>query len=633
MMRWTSKEPPPERRVVVAASLLALAASLAMLALGPLNIGGSANAEGPLTVEVTNSGDSDSSVCPHATECTLRRAIELVNADASGHQYVITFAASAFPSGAPATVPVTGTPMPAIARDRVTVSGQNRGVLISGTLLGPGPGNNGLVVEGNDIIVSSVAIHDFSAACLVIAGARATAGGIGSGNAVGGCDVGIRVSGADATVTANSIGFRGVGTVSAPVSIGVLVSAPGTMIGGTGPGSGNRIGNAQVAVQVGTGEGSPFSGVTIAHNVVGKNVLELPAPVGKAVLLRQPSNGTVVQENLIANASKGIAVSGDVDGVSVTGNRFAENRFQSLTGLAIDLGDDGIRNANDPGDVDNGPNSMLNHPVIIRAVQAGVTGTAGVSCHGCLVNLYFAMHTPGSPNDYGTVPVPGGSTIADAQGNFAFPSPQVAAGQWLVAIVTDGQGNTSEFGPSTRVGTGVVQCPSEPLEPGWNHLAYFGPAITLGTAYPANGAQAGAVSAIYKLVSGTGLFQSWLGATTAGQTLFSLTPGDVYWFLADFAVEQPGGLTLTTPLPVVLKPGWNDFVYIGATADVRDALSSISGHYTEVYRFLNRGEDAGWQGWGNATTPDWARGFTEMTACATYQVFVLSEVTLTPLQP
>ena len=30
-------------------------------------------------------------------------------------------------------------------------------------------------------------------------------------------------------------------------------------------------------------------------------------------------------------------------------------------------------------------------------------------------------------------------------------------------------------------------------------------------------------------------------------------------------------------MPVQLKAGWNDFVYIGATADVRDALSSIAG--------------------------------------------------------
>jgi hypothetical protein len=171
------------------------------------------------------------------------------------------------------------------------------------------------------------------------------------------------------------------------------------------------------------------------------------------------------------------------------------------------------------------------------------------------------------------------------------------------------------------------------LGAGWNHSGFFGAIpLSLGAAYPAELGLPSRVTAIYRLEDGTAAFSRWL-SNGGPTTLPGLEPGGAYWFLSGSQLEVPGGFALSFPLPVQLKAGWNDFVYIGATADVRDALSSIAGKYREVYRFANDAGTARWAGWGAEDTPAWAREFTEMQACAAYQVFVTEDVTLTPLQP
>jgi hypothetical protein len=247
------------------------------------------------------------------------------------------------------------------------------------------------------------------------------------------------------------------------------------------------------------------------------------------------------------------------------------------------------------------------------------------------VELYIAVHTPGGGDDYGGEPVATGVATVDPQGNFAFESPPVTPGQWVAALVTDADSNTSEFGPSTRVGAGVVQCGNVTLQPGWNHVAFFGPnPLTLGAAFPPD---SGSVDAIYRLDDGAGTYSRWLAGTTTGRTLDGLVPGEVYWFHSETGVALQGGFSLTVPLPVPLKKGWNDFVYIGAPGDIADGFGSIAGKYTEAYRYEVSPSESRWRWSGRSDTPAWAREFTEVQACATYQVAVTEDVTLVPLQP
>jgi hypothetical protein len=225
--------------------------------------------------------------------------------------------------------------------------------------------------------------------------------------------------------------------------------------------------------------------------------------------------------------------------------------------------------------------------------------------------------------------VAGGTTTADSAGNFALDGPAVTPGQWVTALVTDAAGNTSEFGPSARVGTGLAQCGNITLEPGWNHAGFFGPdPLTLASVFP----QDGGVSAIYHLVDGTSDFEHWF-ANGGPRTLTTLQPGEAYWFFADHEVTLTAGFSLSVSLPVALVPGWNDFVYIGAADDVPDAFASIAGSYSDLSQWASGPGGAGWLAYGGPAIPAWARDFNAVQACGTYELYVDAPGTLEPLQP
>jgi hypothetical protein len=307
----------------------------------------------------------------------------------------------------------------------------------------------------------------------------------------------------------------------------------------------------------------------------------------------------------------------------------SNNVFRDISVLAIDLNDDGIHNPNHAGDTTAGANGLLNSPVISRALQAEVSG---VACAGCQVQLYLAQHHPGGATDYGSRPLTGGVTVAGATGTFTAAATGLSPGDWLVALATDATGNTSEFGSSVRVGAGSVQCGNIPLRAGWNLVGYFGAEpLPLGSEFPAEGSSVGAVRAIYQLDAASGTYSRWLAETGAGRTLASLTPGATYWMLADSTVALDGGFSLSAPVPVVLSPGWNAFVYIGATAPVADALQSIAGSYTGLVSWASEGQD--WRRFGSPDVPGWAQDFNGIQACTAYELFATEPAILTPLQP
>ncbi|GAB4328123.1 MAG: hypothetical protein Kow0010_11900 [Dehalococcoidia bacterium] len=593
-----------------------------------------ARAEG-VVITVTNPGNQgtgDGATCPHPADCTLRAAIETVNADLSNDPFSIDFHPDIFPFDDPVTIAVSGTPLPAITHANVVVDGVAAGVRLDGG----GAVQVGLTLSGTNGSVLGLAVHNFPGTCILVEGNGATIGGIageGFGNRLGGCASGIVINGAGATIQGNEIGFAADTGTAAPVTTGIVIVGAGAATIGD-PLDANRrnvIGNAATGIQLGSA--GPPTDVVIARNLIGKTPAGAAAPVTTSLWILPPTTGTAVLNNTFAHAIRGIVLAPDAGSATTTGNTFRSNIFEDLASLAIDLGDDGIRNPNDAGDTDTGPNLLRNHPLITRAVQSEITGTAGASCPGCTVELYIAAHLPGSPNDFGTVPVSGAITTANALGEFVFELPAVDPGDWVVALVTDQDGNTSEFGPSTRVGTGFVQCGAATLQPGWNHVAYFGlDALPLGPGFPPAGP--GTVTAVYQYRESDSDFLRWLRGLGAGQSLSMLDPGQEYWFLADAQVDLPGGLPpLTEPLQVTLSSGWNDFVYIGAGADIRDALASIAGRYTAVYRLVNDGGDTRWVPYLPGALPHWAQGLTDIEPCAVYQVFMTEPATLVPLQP
>jgi len=628
------------RHHVVSLSLIWF--SLTALTLGTALLAGApAAADGPATILVTTSADNTIGTCPDASACTLRAAIDAANGDTSGDPLIIAFNPDIFPAADPATITIATEPLPAIERDDVTIDASSAGVRLSAFGQSLDGTANGIVLAGTRDAVRGLTIDGFPASCILVEGANATVGGDASGrqgNRLGACASGVGVTGPLAIVSGNTIGFSAADNTAASVQTGILVTSGGddTTIGD--PGScgatcGNIVGNTPVALRVGTGAGAELTGVMITRNIMGHDPSGAAAPIEIGVNLQQPSSDTTVQSNGIFEANTGILVQPDVGGVSVAANRFQQNTFGAIAGLAIDLNGDGVTNPNGSAG-HGGANGLLDHPVITRAIQSLITGTVNPDCGSCSVQLYVAQHTPGSPRDYGTTPVPGGTTQADSTGHFSFPSAAVSQGEWLTALVTDGAGNTSEFGPSTRVGSGVAQCGNVTLTPGWNHVGFFGAnAVTLDSVFPESGPGSGTVSAIYHLDDGVGSFSAWFAGTTTGRTLSSLEPGEAYWFFANSPVTLNTGFSLSVPVPHTLKPGWNDIVYIGAEGDVRDALATVAGDYDGVFRWTNDGPGAHWDTYGDASTPSWARGFTNLQTCTAYDIYATADGTIVPLQP
>lgn len=628
-----------QERPAVIASVAALLLLLLALPAADIPPGARAQPVGdPVVIVVAIPGDGVAgATCPGET-CTLRAALAAANANESRARIVILFDGEFFPVANPATIALVA-PLPPVTRDFVTVNAGNRGVRIDGSALA-GDAVDGLVFDADGAIVHGLTVTNFSGACIAVNGPNAGIGGDPSllqGNRVHHCGTGILVRGSGARLSGNIVGALGPEAGLTAGGIGILVNGGGTVVGlGRDEpfGYANRIGNVSVGVQVGDGAGAPFSATRIAGNVFGRTEAGTSAPLGTAVFIRQPSNGTAVESNVIrAATTAGIRVADTAGGVDTTGNTFSANRFLDLApgALAIDLRGDGQRNPNDTGDADGGPNLGLNHPLILRATTARIQGNAGNQCDGCLVQLYFAHHLPGGQGDYGSEPVPVADAIADFGGNFVFESPPVTAGSWVMAVVIDEGGNTSEFGPSAYVGTGSVTCGPTQLRAGWNHAPYLGEQRAIGEAFPPG--QPGAVTAIYQYVDGSGEWRHWFPGSDIGRTLHTLHPGEPYFFYAVEPVTLEGGFALTQPFPVQVVPGWNDIVYIGSPGDVRDAFGTIGHGLEEVLRFVNDDFGGRWQAWGGEEVPGYARAFHDIQPCRVYQLEMSAPGILTPLQP
>lgn len=130
----------------------------------------------------------------------------------------------------------------------------------------------------------------------------------------------------------------------------------------------------------------------------------------------------------------------------------SECLFHGNAGPPIDLWGDGNVLANDPGDADAGPNTLLNFPVIDSVFLVGsdtfyVAGTAPANStvELYLAELYLGADTIGHANNHGEAWRHLGTEPADPSGHFAFAEIPVRAWSYVTATATDASGNTSEF--------------------------------------------------------------------------------------------------------------------------------------------------------------------------------------------
>jgi hypothetical protein len=244
-------------------------------------------------------------------------------------------------------------------------------------------------------------------------------------------------------VTAGSIGQRGVQ---------IQTGASNNLIGGNGPGYGNRIGNSASAVGIYDASNNRIEG-----NTFGRNSSGLPAPfTGDVVSIWNASIGNWIggtqpgQGNSITGGENGVAVGG----ASAASNRIRFNSIFDNRRLGINLyGNDGAFGvtANDALDADSGPNGLSNFPSISSATVNGanvvVSGSISAKPNtSYTIDIY--VNAAADPSGYGEGQTYLGSlTVTTNSSGFASYSNSFlnAAGSYVSATATDGAGNTSEF--------------------------------------------------------------------------------------------------------------------------------------------------------------------------------------------
>jgi len=370
-----------------------------------------------------------------------------------------------------------------VAGARNIISANNYGIQISFA------GATGIKVQGNYIGTditgtkplgnNTVGIDiDSKAGKNLIGGTTATARNIisGSGTTFGfGYGIWLDDDGANGAkaggnlIEGNYIGTDVTGTKAIPNKEGVhIYQNANNIIGGTTLAAANLIsGNSGAGVVI----DSRFDFDETANNLVegnfiGTSVDHLTAlgNGGPGVQALYAASGAYFRnDNTIGGAAKGagnVIAFNKGAGVSILSARrvgIRHNSIYSNGGVGIDLKADGVT-ANDAGDLDAGPNDLLNYPVLAKATS--ITGTTTIT--GTLNTLpsskctiEFFASASADPSGYGEGQRYLGSTTitTDASGKGAFTASlpvTVLNGQAITATTTDAAGNTSEFSKAIK---------------------------------------------------------------------------------------------------------------------------------------------------------------------------------------
>jgi len=314
---------------------------------------------------------------------------------------------------------------------------------------------------------------------------------------------------ADTVVAGNRIGTNLPGIVAIPNGLeGVVVQSGATnsTVGGTAPADRNTIsGNTNAGVVIrdadtknnvvdGNNIGIDVNGsIRLANGQAGVAIFDGPDNrVGSdsATLIQfisgntregvyvENANGTVIGPSTaigigwnlstaIGNTREGVLIKNSSDvvarpgfvtgngltGMALTGSASSNNILAPIEsgangGLPVDLNNDGAT-VNDAGDVDTGPNGLLNYPVITSRAAGTVTGT---TCNSCSVLVYVAYANPaaaGGKAEFLTQVSASGSGTWSASIPVGIPLSAITA---MSCTGTCGAGSaTSELVPVTAV--------------------------------------------------------------------------------------------------------------------------------------------------------------------------------------
>ncbi|PYS60097.1 MAG: hypothetical protein DMF76_14750, partial [Acidobacteria bacterium] len=338
------------------------------------------------------------------------------------------------------------------------ISGHDRGIWITGSDASSNRVQGNLIgtnAAGTDAIFNNTGVSiESNSFSNEIGGAQAGARNVISANGIG-----VQISSAGNIVQGNFIGTNAAGTAALGNGTGVLVSQPNNTIGGTTVGAGNVIaGNSDMGLFIFDTTGIQVQGNLIGTNAGGDALGNLRWGVRISALNNTIGGSGSGAGNTIAfNGLAGVAVSTG----SNTGNAIRSNSVHSNAGLGIDLNEDGVTQ-NDSCDLDGGPNSRQNFPVIFSATSAGgntiIQGTLNSTVQATFTIEFFSSPAC-DPSGFGQGKSFIGSTTVTTDGscnaafNVSFPL-STSGGSSITATATDPSGNTSEFSRCVQVGGG-----------------------------------------------------------------------------------------------------------------------------------------------------------------------------------
>jgi CSLREA domain-containing protein len=352
------------------------------------------------------------------------------------------------------------------------------GSFITGNLIGTD-------VSGQAALPNGIGIRLTSSGGVFIGGSHPDQRNVISGNTLSG----ILAVGGNSTndgigLEANRIGADDSGTIAIPNGTGVSFgpacigdpSCRGPRVSMTGGLDTENL----IAHNAGAGihaRGGLFSitGTTIKENGGDGITLETPwVPIDNSVVRLNTitSNGGsgisgstsvmrihILDNTISLNDRNGVELRAPVDAAAshawIEGNSFSGNGL-----LGIDLGGDGVT-PNDPLDQDQGPNDLVNHPVLASACTSGSVVQVNGSVQSepsSNVRVEFFRSASCDPAGYGEGEARIGSDTAftDAAGNGPFVTAlnaAVTSGTWITATaaLTGGFTRTSEFGRCVQV--------------------------------------------------------------------------------------------------------------------------------------------------------------------------------------
>ncbi|HEV7300730.1 MAG TPA: carbohydrate-binding protein [Tepidisphaeraceae bacterium] len=280
----------------------------------------------------------------------------------------------------------------------------------------------------------------------IIGGSVAAARNVISGNREG---VGFSSGSGEGTVIrGNYIGTDHTGTTAVPNSTGVFIFGRSTIVGGT---TENASDWNVIAGNSGSGIYAHWDqNARVQYNRIGINAEGRVLPNGGPAIELNAGTYTIAHNEIGFGASRGISVQGDARAL-IYENRVDRNG-QLPTWAEIDLGNQGS-NFNDAGDLDSGPNDLLNAPTVTSIEGTPSSPIVRGAYHGLAnTSITIDLYLRGSGSSRAHL---GRTTIAtDANGNgsFAFNSDPtwIAAGGriFATASIIDALGNggvTSEM--------------------------------------------------------------------------------------------------------------------------------------------------------------------------------------------